>query len=314
MLVDERKMDAQSAGFLTVEASGGLGFHILGAAARLGFRGLALVNRESERSTLSQHTGEVIIDTAEGAALAEAVKSPVESGFFFVTAALTEARPLEVSETKSLLRWRQELATKMRRGVLILHESEDEKIWHDWHQNYPEDWIFLTPQLVGLRDASFLDHWVQLTEQSPGTLHLRNPKPESPPRRILFASDLAGLLTHLLMTQKKSSDFANPLCIPPSHLGLLELLREFCEVFCPDLPLLERWAARLSSSSPWPAREETHISLSDAQKARVESPNHSALELFPTRLTPAKRFLESTHASLKRYPEWKTHFPPGRAL
>jgi hypothetical protein len=166
MLVDERKMDAQSAGFLTVEASGGLGFHILGAAARLGFRGLALVNQESERSTLSQHTGEVIIDTAEGAALAEAVKSPVESGFFFVTAALTEARPLEVSETKTLLRWRQELATKMSRGVLILHESEDEKIWHDWHQSYPEDWIFLTPQLVGLRDASFLDHWVQLTEQS----------------------------------------------------------------------------------------------------------------------------------------------------
>ena len=280
MLVTEDRMN-EGDGILLSHPDLGLGHHIAGALGRLGRRTSGPQIHSSQNSF-----GAMFI-------------TPME---------LAWNSPMPEVEIARLSTWIHSCLEKnpLLHVIWVLPQSTPAEQIATLEKLTERSTFFFAPPVYGFRDAGLMQQALNALKHAPGDLS-KSPPNSDTTTPLLFAGDLAALL---VSAPGQKQLFGKKLRMPATTNTLVDWQRSFTKHFQPAISWMEKIASRLSGNNPW---ENVLGRMGFSVSPTVEG-LESALDFFPSSLSPLDRTLKQAADQHHRHPELESHFPPGRAL
>jgi len=298
MLVAEKQM-TEGNGILLSNPVDALGYQCAGAFQRLGRRMIGLLKNNTELGRLKHIPMQTMIYDWE-LDLGEWKFSKDDFSAFLATPfpnlSLNTSLTDEACEKLSRLIALVQSTNAKTHIILVLPESSSlEQIKK---LQGPSTTIFLSPAVYSFRDQGLMDSSLKALAEKPESL-LKTPTHREE-FSLVFAGDLAGFLISAPGNDKLYGEIIE---VPAQKISLGEWQKHFSEAFRAEVDVLNKIKSTFSSSWRFPK----------LQTARTTISSTSALNIFPTPVTPVDRALKQSARHHLKNPELELIFPPGRA-
>jgi hypothetical protein len=310
MLINEDKM-SESAGIVLTQPGRGLSYQIAGALQRLGRRMIGLVPTAQDQARIKEIPMQTYVHD-----WLNPDSGPLEFSQPFSTLVvapepwLGRNHGLERSVVlglEKLLQEAQSLNPELE-VIFVVPAATEFGLLAKIRRFLPSKGIlFVTPAVFGFRDEALMDQALGYLSDEPGALESRSPsliQTESTP--LVYAGDVASFV---VSAPGRSDLYGKVIEIPPSAKSIEEWREAFLKAFQPKAGLWDKLKARFGHSylghglDLGPARVHPELDFEFT----------SALQVFPSALTPLARALEQSARVFRKNPELDLHFPPGRA-